>query len=243
VFFVWKVYTVVLMVYEFGRTVVIALGGSIVFPKEGIDSKFLKQFCVLVKKEIARGRRFIIVVGGGSVARVYRDAASAVARVSDEDKDWLGIHATRANAHLLRTIFREEADPVVFDARGKLKRLRHPVTIASGWRPGWSTDYVGVALAEDFGIPEVIMAGKADHVYDKDPARYAQAKRFDALLWKEYRRLIPSKWSPGGHMPVDPVASRLAQQKKISAIITSGKDLRNFRALLSGKAFRGTLIS
>ena len=44
-----------------------------------------------------------------------------MSRVTDEDKDWIGIHATRLNAHLLRTIFRDVADPVVIDIRGKSK--------------------------------------------------------------------------------------------------------------------------
>ena len=90
--------------------------------------------------------------------------------MTDEDKDWIGIHATRLNAHLLRTIFRDVADPVVIDIRGKIKKLRAPMTIASGWRPGWSTDYVAMRIAADFGVHEAVIAGKPAHVYNKDHA-------------------------------------------------------------------------
>ena len=240
------------MNYRFKKTIVVALGGSIVYPgvhPDGIDTQFLKDF----KKFLApflrphagsskRGTRFVLVVGGGKLARRFQDAAHHVAKVADEDKDWLGIHATRLNAHLLRTIFREVADPVIMDNRDRLKSAKYPVTIAAGWRPGWSTDYVAMQIAEDFGAGEAIIAGKPSHVYEKDPAKYPNAAKFDELGWKQYRKLIPAKWSPGMGAPVDPVGAALGARKKIKAIIIDGRDLKNFAALLNGKEFQGTII-
>ena len=152
------------MKYKFSKTVVVALGGSIVHP-DGIDTRFLKNFKRFLATHLKNGTRFVLVLGGGALARRFQEAAQAVTKVSDEDKDWIGIHATRLNAHLLRTIFRDVADPVIIDARGKLPKLKYPVTIAAGWRPGWSTDYVAMQLAADFGAPEAIIAGKPSHVY------------------------------------------------------------------------------
>ncbi len=242
------------MKYKFGKTVVIALGGSIIYPDQ-IDVLFLKQFREFILKRLKRsspsegrgsprrGGRFVIVAGGGRIARVYQEAASKIAKITDDDKDWLGIHATRANAHLLRTVFRDVADAVVIDERYKIKKLRHPVTIGAGWRPGQSTDHSAVALAVDFKIPDVIIAGRPSFVYDKDHQKYANAKPLPELSWSAYQRLIPRKWKPGLHTPVDPVAAKLAEQKKIKAIIVNGKDLKNFSNLLSGKDFKGTLIN
>ncbi len=212
---------------------------------EQIDHHFLRAFKKFIERFVKKSNRFIIVTGGGRISRVYQEAASKVTRLTNDDKDWLGIHATRTNAHLLRTIFREYADPVVIDSRNKIKKLRYPVTIASGWRPGWSTDYISVALAVDFGTPEVIIAGKPAYVYDRDPHAKDggdKARPIKELSWKKYRRMIPSKWVPGAHAPVDPVGARLAQQKKIKAIIINGKDIKNFGNLLSGKNFEGTVI-
>src|SRR3989338_5739723 len=146
------------MRYSFGRTIVIALGGSVVYP-ETINYQFLKSFRQFILKRLNHSR-FIIVVGGGRVSRVYQEAAGKVIGVSDEDKDWLGIHATRMNAHLLRTVFQDVADPVVIDAWDKGKQLCYPVTVASGWMPGWSTDYIAVVLARPFRLPEVVISGK-----------------------------------------------------------------------------------
>ncbi|HUZ92728.1 MAG TPA: UMP kinase, partial [Candidatus Paceibacterota bacterium] len=168
------------MKHLFGKKVVIALGGSIVYPAE-IDVRYLKQFKKFAEREIRRGRKLVIVIGGGRLARIFQSAAHEVSPLTDEDKDWIGIHATRLNAHLLRTIFRRVADPVVFDHRGKFKKLDYPVTIASGWRPGWSTDFVAAAIAHDFDIPEFIVAGKPAFVYQKDPSIYKDAKPFKTI--------------------------------------------------------------
>ena len=230
------------MKHAFGKTVVVALGGSIIYP-DAIDSRFIKAFKTFVEKFTKRGMRFLLVVGGGSICRTYQSAAGAVALLTDNDKDWLGIHVSRLNAHLIRTVFRKIADPVVIDERHKTKKLRYPVTVAGGWRPGWSTDFVATALAEDFKTGAVIVAGKPDYVYDRDPHKYKGAKPFTAMTWVQYRKLIPRKWIPGFHSPVDPIAAKLGEKKKLKAIIVDGRNLKNFANLLNGKEFRGTIIS
>lgn len=242
--------------HKFGKLVVVGLGGSIMYP-DHLDIKFLKQFKKCIDGFVKNGTKFIIVAGGGRVSRLYQEAASKITKVSDEDKDWLGIHATRSNAHLLRTIFRESADPVVLDTRHKLKRLKYPITIASGWRPGWSTDFIAVQLAIDFGAKEIIVSGKPSHVYPirgGDTLRALAASNgtgdkdldmddpYLQMSWQNYRKLIPAKWQPGFHSPVDPVAARLAQNANILAIIINGRDLNNFSNLLRGKDFTGTII-
>jgi uridylate kinase len=232
------------MKYTFSKTIVIALGGSIVHP-DGIDAAYLKKFKAFLAPFMKKGlhqKNFIIVIGGGTLSRRFQDAAAKVTRVTDEDKDWLGIHATRLNAHLLRTVFRDVADPVVVDAREKIARPTHPVTIASGWRPGWSTDYVAMRIAADVGADEAIIAGKPSHVYEADPAKHPRAKRFDKMTWREYRRLVPRSWKPGLHAPVDPVGARLGQKEGVKAIVIDGRRIANFRALLNGKDFEGTII-
>lgn len=229
------------MKYAFHKNIVLGLGGSIMFPDE-IDVDFLKKLKGLIGSQVKKGRKFVIVAGGGRIARKYQEAAGGIGKVTDEDKDWLGIHATRGNAHLLRTIFRNLADPVVLDERHKIKILRHPITIASGWRPGWSTDYVAVALAFDFNVSEVVVWGKPTHVFEKDPAKFPEAKSFSEISWHDYRKLIPSEWKPGAHAPVDPVAARLAEKDGVKCIVI-GKDFENCRNLLNGKSFQGTVVS
>src|SRR3989338_5346982 len=122
--------------------VIISLGGSLVVPNGGINIDFLKKFNGFIRAELSRKTtgQFFIVVGGGSTARHYRDAGRSVIghELTAEDLDWLGIHATRLNAHLLRTIFRDLAHPNIIKHYEVIRKPSKPIIIASGWKPGWS---------------------------------------------------------------------------------------------------------
>ena len=225
------------------KNFVIALGGSVICPKE-IDVGFLRRFHQFLKKEIKKGHKFVIVPGGGIVARKYQIAGSKITKILNEDKDWLGIHATRINAHLLRTIFRKEANPVVFDGRFKVKKFgEYSIIIASGWKPGWSTDYVALRIAADFKVKQVVILGKPDFVYTSDFEKNHNSKPVEKMEWKDYLKIIPSQWTPGLHAPVDPVAARFAKKENIKIIVANGRDLNNFKKILRGEKFSGTTLT
>lgn len=226
------------------ETVVVALGGSIVMPKD-IDTVFLaklqKMIVPLLKK-----RRVILVIGGGAIARDYQEAAAKLSRITNEDKDWIGIHCTRLNAHLLRTIFAKEAYPVLLDNPhrpiSKSDLDTYSLFIASGWRPGWSTDYIACVLARRFSSKNVIIATKIPYVYDADISAHPQAKPLRELTWKQYRKMVGDKWIPGMKAPVDPIAARFAEEKKMEALILRGTEIENLRKAIVGENFRGTII-
>ena len=228
------------------------LGGSLVVPhlsdEGGIDVTFLKRFVRFLKYELKKRRKFVIVVGGGKATRVYQKSAAKITKITNHDLDWIGIHSTRLNAHLLRTIFAKEAYPVVIDHNPfqeeveSMKASKRLIFFASGWRPGWSTDYIAVRLAEKFNSKEVIIAKDTPYVYDSDPRKNSKAQPIKKITWKEYKKLIPSEWSPGLSSPVDPVAAKLAEQMGLKAKILSGKNLVSLKAAVEGKQFRGTLI-
>lgn len=230
--------------------IIIALGGSIIapnFPRQRagkINITFLKKFRKLILKYLKLKMKFIIIAGGGAVARNYQDATSKIAKISNEDKDWIGIHSTRLNAHLLRTIFYKEAYPVVLDDPHKplSRKIKKDLIIASGWRPGWSTDYIAVLLAHRFKTKKVIIAGRPSFVYTKDHARFKKAKPIKEIHWKNYQKLIKSRWIPGMKAPVDPVATKLARKLEIKAIIIKGTNIKNLEKVIVGEKFRGTII-
>ncbi|MDO8470697.1 MAG: UMP kinase [bacterium] len=232
--------------------IVIALGGSLIAPRgieHGvIDIGFLKRFRSFLLRELRRKRRFCLVIGGGKITRQYQHAASKVVSVPSEDLDWIGVHATRLNAHLLRTIFYKEAYPVIVDhdptqqEADALFFQNRNLIIASGWKPGWSTDYVTVRLAQKLRGKEVIIAGDTSFVYDKDPKKFPSAKPVKEISWPAYAKLIPKKWSPGLSSPVDPVATQFAKTIGLKAKILKGSDLKNFGKAIKGEPFVGTLI-
>lgn len=222
--------------------IVISLGGSIVVPKSGIDAAFLKRFATLIRSHIKTGTRFILVVGGGHTARVYQDAARKVTKLADEDIDWLGIHSTRLNAHLMRTIFRAEAQHIVIKDPTRTHIWNRPILIAAGWKPGWSTDYVATRLAKKYKAKTVINLSNIKQAYDKDPAKHKDAKPLEKVAWKDFCKIVGNKWIPGMNAPFDPIASRLASQIKLRVIIADGKNLTNINKILKGEKYIGTTI-
>ncbi|MDA1337539.1 MAG: UMP kinase [bacterium] len=232
---------------------VISLGGSIIVPhlsdSDGIAVSFLRAFRSFLLQEFKTGKRFIIIPGGGKTARVYQKAGRQVGKMSNEDLDWIGIHATRLNAHLLRTIFQKQAYPWVIDEEPslsmvkKLKNSKKRLFIASGWKPGRSTDYDAVQLAKKFGAKQVVNASNIAFVYSEDPKKNGKAKPIKELSWKQYKKLIPATWTPGMSAPFDPIATRVAEKLKLEVKIIKGKDLKNLKKAVEGKPFTGTLIS
>jgi len=222
--------------------IVISIGGSLVAPAVGIDVVFLKTLRTLIVRETKKGKRFMLIVGGGSTARQYMKAAQSVVGLTPDDMDWLGIHATRINGHLLRAVFRDVAHPVIVKDPSRKISWREPVLVAAGWKPGWSTDYVATRLAHLYGSDTVINLTNIERVYDKDPAKYADAKPFDRISWKDFRKIVGEVWNPGANAPFDPIASKLADRSGIRVIIAKGSDLKNVKKILDDKTFVGTVI-
>lgn len=222
---------------------VISIGGSIVVPHTGIDIAYLERFRNLIRAQVEKGKRFIIVVGGGHTAREYQKAASSIVRLDPEDVDWLGIHATRLNGHLLRALFRDLAIHRVVKDPTRPLIWKQPIMIAAGWKPGWSTDYVAVRLAHKYGAKRVLNLTNIDAVYDKDPNLYEDATAVEHIQWKQFRKIVGNTWSPGANAPFDPVASKLAHRWKMEVVITKGTDIQNVRAHLDGERAQGTIIS
>jgi uridylate kinase len=222
------------------ETVVISLGGSLIVPST-VDTNFLKKFKQLILKFI-RSRRFIIICGGGKTCRIYQNAAAKLTKLTDEDIDWLGIHATRLNAHLLRTIFRGYAySRITNDPEEKIE-FDKPLLIAAGYRPGCSTDYDATMLAKNFKVNTLLNLTNTDYVYDKDPGKYNDAKPLKQMTWKEYRKISGNNWDPGLNLPFDPVAAREAEKIKLKVVVMNGKNIKNLDNFLSGKSFKGTVI-
>jgi uridylate kinase len=220
--------------------VVVSLGGSLIVPDE-INVAWLSDFKALIESYVKKGMRFIIICGGGRTARNYQNAAKQIVSLTGDDLDWIGIHCTRLNAHLLRTIFSEEAYPRVIKNPTEELSSRKKILIAAGWKPGCSTDYDAVLLAKSFGIKKLANLTNIDYVYDKDP-KFPDAKPIREISWKEMRKLLPEKWDPGLNCPFDPVAAKEAEKLKLEVAIMNGSNLENFRHYLDRQEFIGTMI-
>lgn len=221
-----------------------SVGGSLIVP-DTIDTVFLSSLKAFINFEINKGKRFIIIAGGGRTARQYQDAAAAVSDLTPEDLDWMGIHATRLNGHLLRTVFRDVAHPVMITNPDDILDVpeREKVIIAAGYRPGSSTDLRAVQIAKKVGAHTMINLSNIDYVYTADPRVDATASPIKEMTWSEFRALIPAEWDPGLSSPFDPIAAAEAERDGIEVAIINGNVFPEVINYLDGTAFVGTKIS
>ena len=84
------------------KVVVLSLGGSLIIPNE-IDFKFLKEFKKTILKN-TRKYKFVIVCGGGSIARKYISALKML-NINEKLQNFSGISATRMNARFMSYLF------------------------------------------------------------------------------------------------------------------------------------------
>lgn len=224
------------------KTIVFSLGGSLIAP-DGIDTKFLAGFRRVILLFVAKGHRAIIICGGGDTARTYAKAARAVNRtLTSEQLDWLGIQATKINAWLVRDVFGNSAEhELLYDPTVRI-RTKKRIIIGSGWKPGCSSDKDAVLAAKTYGVKTVVNLSNIDYVYDRDPRKFKRAKPLPSLTWPAFQKIVGSKWSPGAHVPFDPVASKLARRLGLSLAIMRGSNLKNLEALVGGKKFCGTMV-
>ncbi len=222
----------------------VSVGGSLIVPDE-IDTTFLTNFRELLLKKIdQQSLSFFIITGGGKTARRYQDAANEVrGDLSREDLDWLGIHSTRLNAHLFRTLFSEQAQARIVKDPTRKVADGSSIVIGAGWKPGWSTDYCAVLAAKQLGAKKLVNLSNIDYVYTKDPRKFPDAVKIEKSNWADFRKLIPDHWDPGLSSPFDPIAAKEAEKLGLEVAVINGKKLDEFDNYLSGKTFAGTIIS
>lgn len=222
---------------------VLSVGGSIVSPKEGFNIRFLAAFRKLILREVQKGERFILVIGGGAPARQYQEGLRELGERDKTVLDWMGIGATIFNAQFVRLLFGKYAYPHVITKPTEALRTGKPILVAGGNMPGHSTDTDAVLLARTFGVQEIINLSNIDAVYTKDPKKDPTAVPIRRIDWPSFRKsCIPNVWSPGANAPFDPVASRLAEQLNITVTVIKGTNLREVERALQRKGVSGTVI-
>lgn len=234
------------MVKQKKETIIISLGGSLVAPSD-IDVGFLKSFKHSLSRYIGSSTKlgqkyqFFILVGGGKIARAYQKALLEFG-AKNTDRDWMGISVTRLNAQIIKQMFNGNCYPEIITDPTKKIKTNKDVIVGGGYKPGWSTDYVSVLIAQKYHIKTVLNLTNIDYVYDKNPNEFPDAKSIKSLDWKSFQRIVGDQWTPGLSVPFDPRASKLAAKLKLRVIMINGKNLERLEDFLNGKPFIGTII-
>ncbi len=223
---------------------VLSLGGSVVAPDKP-DAPFVASMASLLVKrmEADPALKLIVVVGGGGPARSYQEACRAARPdAAPADLDWIGIMATRLNAQFVKAVFGALCPSEVVTDPEAVELFPGRVMVAAGWKPGFSTDYDAVVLAERFGADCVLNLSNIAKVYTADPKVDPSARPVDAIGWKDFRAMVGDEWVPGKNLPFDPIAAKRAQAAGLRVVCASGRDLPNLERILDGADFTGTAI-
>lgn len=226
------------------QTLILSLGGSLICPGAEPNLGFLEGFQKTLRSWLSQHprRRAILITGGGGPARSYQKAARSLApNIEHEQLDWIGIRATWLNGELVKSIFALECpDPLVTDPTSVIA-FTGRVLVGAGWKPGFSTDYDAVVLAERFGARTLLNLSNIERVYSADPQKDPTARPLEKLSWAEFQDLVGTEWSPGANLPFDPVATARARELGLQVVVM-GPSLENLKNFLDGGPFLGTLI-
>ena len=137
------------------ETIVISLGGSLIVPDE-IDVIFLSSFISLIKENVSKGSRFVIITGGGRTCRKYNESLEKIIDASNEDLDWMGIASTRLNAEFIRICFGSLSyEKVVLDP-DFIPVTDKSIIVGGGWKPGNSSDLAAIHSAKTLNAKKII---------------------------------------------------------------------------------------
>lgn len=224
------------------KKLVISLGGSLIL-QEPMNVRFLEQFRTTLRRFYNR-YQFIVVCGGGSVARQYMQALKAIHR-STYEQSFAGIHATRTNAQFLMQFFGKEAnESLPLNMRKVRDHLRKNNVVICGalrYIHESTSDSTAARLAVYFQSKFVNMTDTAG-LYTADPRTYHDARIIREISWRAFEQLaLKNPYVPGQHFILDQKAAVLIRSYHTPTFII-GPDVRQLTNILKGKNFKGTLI-
>lgn len=177
----------------------------------------LLQKYVAILNTLSEKYKIVVVTGGGRVARNYIEMARNMGVSSNYWLDMIGIDVSRLNALLLIAALRGRAYPKPIESSTELLTAisSHDILVGGGLIPGQSTASVAVELAEAVGAKRIYYFSAVDYVYDKDPAKYSDAKPFKEIKGSRLKEILSQKQLPGEYALIDEKALDLALRSGI----------------------------
>lgn len=215
----------------------------------GIDPDVARFLAKELRTAKDTGVEIVIIVGGGNMVRGATLAGkSDIKRVT---ADQMGMLSGLMNAMALTDIFEAEGLPTrclsnvyveqlaeSFSFRLAEKHLQtgRILLVAGGTGHAYSThDTAAVLTGLELGCDIVAKASKVDGVYDKDPSKYKNAKKYNSLSFQQAVEDADVK-------VMDKAAMGLALEHKMPIIVFDAMKQNNILAVVSGESV-GTKIS
>ena len=212
----------------------------------GINMEKITEVCRVVKRCVEAGAEIGIVVGAGNFWRGAKDGAGIVERTR---ADYMGMLATTMNAlaigdaltkigvkNAVQTAIemRQVAEPYVRETA--VRHLENGEVVVFGCGTGcpfFSTDTGAILRGCEIAADIVLMAKNIDGIYDSDPRKNPEAKRYDLLTYDEILQKDLKA--------IDAAAAALARDNQMPCYAFALSDPENIYRVISGEDV-GTLI-
>lgn len=213
---------------------------------EPLDSAILKNLALSIKEIRSLGVQICLVVGGGNIFRGLSGSQGGVDRTTG---DYMGMLATVINGLALMNALEKEGVAVRVQTAIPMEKIAEPfilrravrhlekgrvvILVAGTGNPYFSTDTTAALRASELGADAILKATKVDGIYDKDPAKFPDAVKFDRISYLDAleRRLAV----------MDSTAFSLCMDNRIPIIVFNMNKPGNIRLVVEGQKI-GTVV-
>jgi len=231
------------------KRVLLKLSGEALLGEKGfgISTDVLNQIASEIRRVLDLGLQLAIVVGGGNIFRGVSQSANGMDRST---ADYMGMLATVMNAVAIQDAtervgiatrvqsaieIRQLAEPYIRRrAVRHLEKDRVVIFAAGTGNPFFTTDTAAALRGMEIGADVLLKATKVDGVYDSDPVKNPDARRyrtvsFDDVIQKNIRVM-------------DSTAFALCRDNKLPIIVFNMTREGNIERVIAGESV-GTTIS
>jgi uridylate kinase len=212
----------------------------------GIDPKIVQDIAQEVAEVVASGVQLAIVVGGGNIFRGVQASAKGMERAT---ADYVGMIATVMNAITLQDALEQKGVPTRVQTAIAMQEVAEPyirrrairhlekgrVVIfgAGSGNPFFTTDTAAALRAAEIDANVIFKATKVDGVYDSDPKKNPNAKRYESLT---YTHVLTEDLRV-----MDSTAIAMCRENDIPIIVFNLAEQGNIRRVVAGEKI-GTIV-
>ncbi|MGA9523722.1 MAG: UMP kinase [Myxococcaceae bacterium] len=215
--------------------------------KYGIQPSVLTQLATEIKELVAHGIEVGIVIGGGNI---FRGVAGSTEGMDRANADYMGMLATVINAMALQDALEKQecftrvlsaikmeqiAEPYIRRrAVRHLEKGRVVIFAAGTGNPYFTTDTAASLRAMEINAEVIFKATKVDGVYDADPKKDPNARRYKTLTYMDVLKQ--------GLNVMDSTAISLCKDNSLPIMVFDMTTRGNIRRAVMGNGEVGTLV-
>ena len=234
----------------FYKKILLKLSGEALMGDQefGISSDVITSYAKQIKEIVDLGVEVSIVIGGGNIFRGLSGAAQGVDRVTG---DHMGMLATVINSLALQNSIEKLGVPTRVQTAIEMPKVAEPfikrraqrhlekgrvVIFGAGTgNPYFTTDTAAALRAIEMETDVVIKATKVDGIYDKDPVKYPDAKKYQTVTYNE----VLAK----DLKVMDATAISLCRENKLPIIVFNSLDEGNLKKVIMGEHIGTTVVA